>query len=172
MCIRDRVQPVQCILSRQPGTVTHLSVLDASAEPGTQYLYEVLGTGFVPCSPDANQDAFRGAFDPTGWGFEIVSFASFGPDPVPIAHGRVVAIPEYGPSAVQIDPCPDSCNPYSGWVSEDVLQYVGTETEVLLYGSIHYSGNAYGYTTRFDSAVPALCTTAVTTKTWSQLKVL
>jgi hypothetical protein len=67
----------------------------------------------------------------------------------------------------------DSCNPYPyGWATPEVLQYLGTDTEILLYGELAWNGNAYGYVNGFTAAEPRKCAVSVESKTWSQLKQL
>jgi hypothetical protein len=143
----DSTKLVHCVATRELETVTHVTVADTDVQPGTQYVYQVLGSQGVPCLPGGNQYEFQEAFDPTGWGFEIVAFASMSVDPTPVAHGRLVSVPNDQPTYVRVEPCADSCSPYqAGFATEDVLQYLGTDTEVVVYGSISYAGNNYGYT--------------------------
>lgn len=171
-CMRGPTQTVHCITSRQIGTVSHLTIQDTNdVRSNTQYVYSALGWSLVPCVPDLSQVDFLREFDPTGWGFGIHSFVSTGHDPVPIAHGRIVAVPREGPSFVRVEQCDNSCNPYAfGWASADVLQYVGTDTEVLVYGGVSWAGNNYGWVSNFTSAAPQDCTVSVQNATWSQIK--
>lgn len=171
-CAAGDWQTVHCIIPRTPGTVAHLMIPDTNVHPGTQYVYRMAG-GSIPCLADLSQGAFVGAFDPTGWGFEILSFVSTGPQPVPIAHGRIVADGSEGPAFVRVEQCTDSCNSYAyGFASPEVLQYAGTATEVTVYGSVSWAGNYYGWMSSFESAEPLRCTVAVRHVTWSHVKSL
>jgi hypothetical protein len=173
-CTPGPWETVHCITSRQPGSVLHSTILDTNGvQPNTQYAYRVYGWSDIPCVPDAEQHDFQGAFNPTGWPDEILSFVSTGIEPVPIAHGRVVSQWEDGLYFVGIEQCEDSCNPYPfGTYTQDVLQYLGTNTEVLLYGQLWWESNAHGYLSNFASAEPQTCTLSVQSTTWSLIKQL
>jgi hypothetical protein len=173
-CVPAESRTVHCVTSRQPGTVSHATILDTDdVHSHTQYVYSVLGWSWIPCVPDFQQSDFLRTFDPTGWGDAILSFVSTDVEPVPIAHGRLVAVPQEGPGFVRVEPCADSCNPYAyGWASADVLQFVGTDTEVLVYGDVSWAGNAYGWVSSFTSAERRSCILSVRSTTWSQFKQL
>ena len=166
---------IQCI-PRQSGVRT-LQLIDGSVDLNTSYVYEAVGYGFVPaaCVFQSDPSAFNRAFDPTGWGFPIIVFTTVGPDPTPIAHGRLVVSHDATP-AFQIESCADGCPTYfgSGYGTPELNPYIGTDTEVFLYGTIAYCCNCCGHLMNVTSVVPHSCLPpiAVDMKAWADVKQL
>lgn len=173
-CDRSAPQVIQCI-PRQPGTRT-LQFYDNVALD-TTYLYDVVGYGpsFAPPGTClfflSDQHTFQQVFDPHGWAFPILAWTTVGPDPTPIAHGRL--LPPVDASAnFALESCSDGCpDAWQGYAGPEVLQYIGTDTELLLYGNVSYCCNCCGWLFDITSAVPQPCVPlAVQPRTWSNFK--
>ncbi len=169
--------PWTCIQSipRQSGART-LQVFDGGVDLNTSYVYEAVGQAVLPiCGLFASDPtAFSRAFDPTTWGFPIIVFATVGPDPTPIAHGKLV-LQQDASSAFAIETCAEGCPWYfrAGYGFPELSQYIGTDTEVLLYGTVEYCCNCCGHLLHVTSAVPSPCApVAVAMKTWADVKQL
>jgi hypothetical protein len=166
-------QVILCI-PRQAGTRV-LQFYDVVPR-NTSYFYDAIGFGTLPagvCGFQSDQYAFQQAFDATGWGFPIWAWTTVGPDPTPIAHGRLVQ-PVDASANFAIEYCTDSCIGLGeGFGSPDVAQYVGAGTEVFLYGTASYCCNCCGFLIQATSAVPQPCPpVSVEPRAWSNVKQL
>jgi hypothetical protein len=156
-------------IARQSGTVRLFDTVSAN----TSYVYEAIGyTGASgACGPPSDPAEFLAAFDYTGWGFPILAYTSVGPDPTPIGHGRLLTNPDATPN-FYLESCAISCPGIaSGIGPPEVIQYVGTGIEVLVYGTVSYCCNCCGYLIYATSAVPMPCApVGVEERPWSTLK--
>jgi hypothetical protein len=137
--------------ARQPGTTTTHRVFDGPLQPSRAYHYEV-----IACS------GFTWTFD-CGWGLPIAVVAATTPAPTLLGHGRLS-------SGVSLQGCRDTCA--GGDVlnlTPDAFQYIGTDTELLLYGSYVVSCQA-GWLLDISHVVESACTVTVEPRTWSQAK--
>jgi hypothetical protein len=152
-------------IPRQLGTWT-VQFTD-TVNPNTSYEYRAFGFG------SCTESEFQEEFDPYGYGFPIKAYTTVGPDPTPIAHGRLVtsidASAQFG-----LEPCSDSCaGAYGGSAGPEVLQYIDTGTELYLYGTLPFCCSSSGWLFQVTSAAPHPCPPiAVETRTWSNLKQL
>lgn len=173
-------QSVVCI-EREVGTSRSLQFSDQAVQPNTSYVYQVVGEGsaFPPlpalCELSTRCDdiEFAQAFDPSGWGFPIISIVSMGPEPTPVAHARLLP-PLDAVATFSLEPCQDSCPTFFGQGAggPEINQYVGTGTAVLLYGTVSYCCNCCGFILSANAAMPQSCTVAAENLPWSQVKVL
>jgi hypothetical protein len=168
---------IACI-ERDFGTTRTLQILD-SVPSNTSYRYEAVGYVTPPFSPDPicpppqrfDHDQFIGEFG-YGWpGIPILAYASVGN--APMAHGSLVS-PTDACVSFEVQACADQCPRWHGGLSADpeVMQYVDTGMEVMLYGTVEYCCNSCVYQFRVSSATPQGCTVAVEDHTWAKVKKL
>jgi len=163
---------IQCI-PRQGGSQT-LQFQDTVA-PNTSYIYEVHGSGawgFPLCYYATDSYEFQHAFDPHGWAYPIQAFLTVGPNPTPIAHGTLLQ-PIDGSTTFRLQTCSEDCPTgfEAGSGPADLSQYIGTGTEVYLYGTVQYCCNSAGFLLGVTSVAPGPCgPVAVSLRPWTSVK--
>ena len=139
--------------ARQPGTTATHRCFDAPVYPSRAYEYEVLS-----CA------GFTWAFD-CGWGLPVVATATTAPGPAYLGQGRLEnGITFYG--------CDGLCATRDVLrMPADGLQYVGTGTEVALYGGF-FASCQNGWLLDVSQVVPSSCALSVDPVTWTGAKTL
>lgn len=165
---------IQCII-RQTGTRT-LQFFD-TVSANTSYRYEVVGystpyPGVPLCSGPSSPSEFQRSFDPNGFGFPIQVFTTVGPDPTPIAQGRLTQ-PVDACHLFGLQNCADGCNAVMGGDGDAATPYIDTDVDVWLYGTIEYCCNSCTWVLTATQVVPHGCgPVAVASQPWSQVKAL
>lgn len=142
-------------IQRQPGSTTTHRIIDGPLPASGAYCYEVLACSGFTWSGDC------------GWGLPISVCATTTPAPAFLGTGRLENGVAFYDCRVAIE-----CGirdvfslPPDGW------QYVGTNTDVAIYGGFDASCQN-GWLFDVTSVVPSDCTVAVQPSTWSQTKTM
>lgn len=152
--IRITDHPIPCP-SAFPTSVT---LTDASVTPGTGYKYDVRVV-----------DAQR---NPVGWSLPIGGFATTGV--ALISHGMLFFDP-FGGIGYGLQICEAGClaDGHLLHPPDELLQYVDTDTRLLLYGEVvgvGYAPQAWLATLRIDHGRPSSCVVDVAPATWGSAK--
>jgi hypothetical protein len=115
---------------RQPGVQNTLTFIDTNVAPNRTYWYE-LTVSILPIpipTPACDPIQFRQAFGST-WGAPIDVPGHVGTDPVPVAHGKLVA-EEFNPPYAHLELCGGSpawwyliLTGYEAYLGQDVMVY-------------------------------------------------
>lgn len=159
----------RCI-PREIGTTKTHQFID-SLPPNRAFEYEVRGMScFAPCVciSECDQQIFSSDFG-NGWGSGFHVYVDTGPAAsTPIAHG--VILEGYGYPPYWIEGCP-GVESWGAFLSLDALPYVGTGTELVVYGSGVYD-TQNGPMVSVAGVIPWTCEEPVgaENRTWGGVK--